>query len=275
MTNESDTGTDLIDTQLRVMTWNLWWRFGPWEARIPAIEATLAQVDADIAALQEVWQEDGVDFAGLLADKLGFAHAYHAHNVRDGVAFGNAILSRWPIERREVRALPAVEGRDEKRLALGVDVAGPRGRVRVFSTHLNWRAHDSGIRQQQVAELARFAADMGPSEFAPIVCGDFNAGPASDEIRMLTGETTCPVDGLVFRDAWRQAGDGSPGYTWDNANPYAGATLEPDGRIDYIFTSEPRDRGAGHVTRCMVCANEPIDGVWPSDHFAVMAELRY
>ena len=24
-------------TRLRVMTWNLWWRFGPWEKRLPAI----------------------------------------------------------------------------------------------------------------------------------------------------------------------------------------------------------------------------------------------
>ena len=29
---------------MRVATWNLWWRFGPWQARQPAIEATLADI---------------------------------------------------------------------------------------------------------------------------------------------------------------------------------------------------------------------------------------
>ena len=32
---------DLIDTRLRVATWNVWWRFGPWKDRQPAIAETL------------------------------------------------------------------------------------------------------------------------------------------------------------------------------------------------------------------------------------------
>jgi hypothetical protein len=42
------------------------------------------------------------------------------------------------------------------------------------------------------------------------VCGDFNAGPDSDELRMLTGRSETPVPGLVFYDAWELAGDGTP-----------------------------------------------------------------
>ena len=33
---------------VRVLTWNVWWRFGPWEQRQPAILATLQKADADI-----------------------------------------------------------------------------------------------------------------------------------------------------------------------------------------------------------------------------------
>ncbi len=40
-----------IETRLRVLTWNIWWRFGPWERRRPAIGATLARLDADVIAL--------------------------------------------------------------------------------------------------------------------------------------------------------------------------------------------------------------------------------
>ena len=108
-----------------------------------------------------------------------------------------------------------------------------------------------------------------------VLCGDFNADPQSDEIRMLTGQTTCPVEGLVFHDAWAFAGPGGPGHTWDNANPYVAADFEPDRRIDYIFTGWPRGRGAGHIVNCQITGNKPVNGVWPSDHHALLAELRY
>jgi endonuclease/exonuclease/phosphatase family metal-dependent hydrolase len=126
-----------------------------------------------------------------------------------------------------------------------------------------------------VADLARFVNQMRPWQFPPVVCGDFNAEPASEEIRMMTGLTTCPVEGLVFHDAWSVAGAGGSGLTWDNRNPHVEAEMEPDRRIDYVFAGWPEARGAGHVVDCRVVADQPLDGVWPSDHHAVLAELRY
>ena len=81
---------------------------------------------------------------------------------------------------------------------------------------------------------------------------------------MLTGLTTCPVEGLFFLDAWGGAGGEGPGYTWDHVNPYASARFEPNRRIDYILVGEPKARGAGHVVECRVAGNQPVDGVWPS-----------
>ena len=167
-----------------------------------------------------------------------------------------------------------MDGRDEKRLVIGVETAGPRGPVQVFCTHLNYLIHDSDVRQRQVAVLAGLVEDMGPRDYVPIVCGDFNAVPTADEIRILTGETTVPVAGRTFRDAWAEAGDG-PGLTWDNTNPFAGRELEPSKRIDYLFAGYPKKRGAGHILKCEIAGNEPVDGIWPSDHFGVAADLRY
>ena len=48
-----------------------------------------------------------------------------------------------------------------------------------------------------------------------------------------------------------------------------------DRRIDYVFTGWRKAGGAGHPVGCRLAGNEPVDGVWPSDHFAVVAELRY
>ena len=262
--------------RLRVLTWNLWWRCGPWERRRPAITATLLELQPDVVALQEVWGEPGgTDLAAELAGELGYHHAYGARLSMDDVDFGNAVLSRWPITSSAPIPLPAPPEADEQRLVLRADVDGPRGPLQVFSTHLNWRFDHSVVRQQQVRAVAAAVAAARPRTFPPILCGDFNAVPDSDEVRMLTGRAAVPVDGLVFHDAWEAAGGGGPGHTWSNANPYAALDLEPARRIDYVFVGWPKAGGAGHVVSCRVVGTEPVGGVVPSDHYGVLAELRY
>lgn len=269
-------GTDkFIDTRLRVLTWNLWWRFGPWEQRQPAIAQSIIEIDPDIIALQEVWGDETTNLAAELAKRLGYNHVFASTMELKGFGFGNALLSRWPITKERSRMLFGLEETNEGRAALFAEIDGPRGPIPIFSTHLNWKFHQSNIRQRQVSDLAGFVDEMGPWTFPPIVCGDFNSEPASDEIRMLTGLTNCPVDGLVFHDAWAVAGGAGRGLTWDNSNPYAIVEYEPDRRIDYIFVGWPGSGGAGHIVSCRVAGNKPVDGVWPSDHHAVVAELRY
>ena len=51
--------------------------------------------------------------------------------------------------------------------------------------------------------------------------------------------------------------------------------LLPDKRIDYILVGRPRRGGAGHVVGCAIAGVEPVDGVVASDHYAVVADLRY
>lgn len=272
----------LIETSLRVLTWNLWHRFGPWEARRPAIAATLARLDADVVCLQEVWADDEIGFAEELAAGLGFHHVYGSRLEFEGVRFGNAVLSRWPIIDSAVLDLPATESTEEYRTCVRADIDGPRGPLQAFSTHLNWRFDQSDVRQEQVRAICRFIDDARPADgrpYPPILGGDFNADPDSDEIRMLSGRAATPVPKLVFHDAWEVAGQASDssatGATWTNHNPYARLDLEPDRRIDYVLVGWPKAGGAGHVTRCTVEALEPVDGVVPSDHLAVLAELRY
>ena len=187
---------------------------------------------------------------------------------------GNAVLSRWPIVGSESRDLPGIADRDERRFVLRADIDGPRGPIQVFSTHLNYRFDHSAVRQDQVRALCRFVVDSGAREFPAVVCGDLNADPESDEIRMLTGQAAPPEPPLVFHDAWRVAGEG-PGSTWRNDNPYAVLDLEPDRRIDYVLASWPKEGGRGHVVAAHVAGDGPVDGVHPSDHLAVVADLRY
>lgn len=265
----------LLETRLRVASWNLWWRFGPWEERAPAIEATLREVDADVVALQEVWGDaDGTTFASKLGDALGYEHAFSHRLDLDGTLFGNAILSRWPIVATDFWPLPARHDAEEMRTLLVAEIEGPRGRIQVFCTHLNWRFDHSDVRQDQVRSICERIQERRPRDFPPILCGDMNAPPDSVEMHMLTGRTALPVPKLVFYDAWEVAGEG-PGLTWSNENPYAALDLEPARRIDYVLAGWPRAHGAGHVTACEVIGQKAVDGVVPSDHYGVVAELRY
>ena len=274
----------LVETRVRVVTWNLWGRYGPWQQREPAITATLRALDPDIVALQEAWEDDERNQARELAAALGFpAPVYAANLERDGARSGNAVLARWPIARYEVGRLPrdagdAHDDEGEERLAIFTEIDGPRGPIQLFCAHLSWRDDHSAIRQLQVAEICRIVRAARPRSFPAVLCGDLNADASSDEIRMLTGHAAAPVPGVMFRDAWIAAGHldtDRDGSTSAGDNPYVAATLDRSRRIDYVMVGTPKLGGVGHVLATRVAGNAPVDGVWPSDHYAVVSELRY
>jgi endonuclease/exonuclease/phosphatase family metal-dependent hydrolase len=271
----------LLQTRVRIATWNLWGRYGPWEARLPAITETLRRIDADIVGLQEVWEDDRRSQAAELAAALGYSDPIYAANLeRDGARSGNAVLSRWPIGRREVRRLPreaagAADDEGEERLVVLAECDGPRGPIQVYCAHLSWRGDHSGIRQAQVAEICRFVREHRPRSFPAVLLGDLNADPDSAELRMLTGQQTVPVPGVMFRDAWTAAGNVERGATWSNDNPFAAASLDLDRRVDHILVAAPKAGGCGQPLATWIAGHEPVDGMFGSDHFAVVTDLRY
>jgi endonuclease/exonuclease/phosphatase family metal-dependent hydrolase len=263
---------------MRVLTWNLWWRYGPWERRYEAIAATLAEVSPDVCGLQEVWGADGHNLAGDLAGRLGmhwcWAAAAQSHDSQGHeVSIGNAVLSRWPITSHEELRLPTAHAA-EGRVALHARVGAPGGVLPMFTTHLSYRPGASKVRTEQVRALAAFVADrVADTAYPPVVTGDLNAEPGSDELRLLGGLLTAPaVPGLVLVDAWRYADPADPGFTWDRRNGYQAHSLIPDSRIDYILAGLHR-HGRGRVQSARLAGNVPVDGVWPSDHYAVVSEL--
>jgi endonuclease/exonuclease/phosphatase family metal-dependent hydrolase len=180
---------------LRVMTWNLWWRFGGWQRRHEGIVRVLELSAPDIVGLQEVWATATENQAQTFADLLDMHVAWSPSPSPEsfqrrlgdpGVVVRNAILSRWPITREPTCDLPSGAG-DAGRTALFAQIAGPAGAVPFFTTQLTSAIGHSALRSDQVRALARFVVGECSESAHPIVAGDFNAEPDSDEIRLLGG----------------------------------------------------------------------------------------
>lgn len=270
---------------MRVLTWNVWWRFGSWEERRKAILTVLRDLRPDVIGLQEVWARGGENLAQWLASDLGMHWTWAASRAPERwqrrigdptVDIGNAVLSRWPIAERDTVELPAREGDDDGRLALYARIDAPTHQVPFFTAHLTSAVDASAVRCQQVTALAEFVtAHSRGTVFPPVVTGDFNAFPDSDEVRKFGGYKTAPaVPGQVFLDVWEYADPAQPSVTWNAANPYVAAGFEPSARIDYIHTGPPGPEGLGSVSSVRRVGDGPVEGVWPSDHAAVLADLR-
>ncbi len=265
---------------MRVVTWNLWWRFGPWALRRDAILAVLRELRPDVVGLQEVWAVDGGEnLAEWLADGLGLHCAWAPSPAPgrwqrrigdDSVGIGTAVLSRWPVLDRAVLRLPVPADLDDGRLALYALLDAPGHPVPFFTAHLTSGPHGAAVRREQAAALTAFVAQhRNGTAFPPVVTGDLNAGPGSSEVRLLRAG--------ALHDAWAHADPAAPSGTRDAANPYGtGVNGEASRRIDYIHVGVPGPTGPGlgRVRAVHRAGDAPVAGVWPSDHAAVVADLE-
>lgn len=262
----------LIETTLRIITWNVWGLYGPWRERQAAIVATLQDARPDIVVLTESWAKGGDSQCARLADPLDLPH--HTFNgiaaeEDEAASSGVAVMSRWPILHESSLSFGSA------RVQFAA-LSGPRGLIQVYGLVMDaWWFDESRARQDAVRALLTHVNETQDKRGPLIVCGDFNADPDSDEIRMLTGRTTAPAPGLCFCDAWEVAGLPSPGHTWSNHNPWATQLLWPNRRIDYIFSAAPRPGGAGHAIHTALLGTHSVNNTYPSDHYALQSDVRY
>ena len=260
---------------LRIMTWNLWWHFGPWERRQPLIIDAIRDAAPDVVCLQEVWSDEDDDQLDHVADTLEMYAVRSDPVFWNGQSFGNAIMSRWPVERIVDERVPGADGEPSHRRIVAALVDTPYGRWPIASTHLEHRFDRSADRQAQIRTVMELAASWrgDPTTDLPVIVGaDLNALPDTDEIRMATGRRP-GVDGIVFSDAWEQVGDGD-GATWLRSNPFSRDSTWPDRRLDYLLVSWPRPKPVGNpISAWLVGQGDAGDDVWASDHLGVVAEF--
>lgn len=265
--------------RLRVLTLNIWHREAPWEQRSELIRGGIRALDPDIIGLQEVLELRVGDTVQSQAEELLQALPYRyvygpAQMVGPGFAFGNVIASKYPLHNSGVVALPGEET-GETRSVVFAEVEAPCGTVPVFVTHLNWKLHHGAVRLRQLQRIVELIAEKAPIDetFPPLLLGDLNAEPESDEIRFLRGFAALEGKSVFFADAWAYGGDGGPGFTFDRRNPYAARSHEPPRRIDYIFVRGPDAAFRGEPLTTRVVFDAPEAGAWASDHFGLYTEL--
>jgi endonuclease/exonuclease/phosphatase family metal-dependent hydrolase len=201
----------VVSSTVRVVTWNVWGRYGAdWAARQAALEGTLAQTAPDLICLVEAWRQGDQTQPGLVAARLGLPyHQFTGDWRQEDWVSGVGLVSRWPMTEPVSRPLRSADGAGSGH-AVYVEVAGDRGPIYLFAAMLDHPLDASGLRQDQVRQLAQFITQTASRREPIVVCGDFNAGPDSDEIRMLTGRSAPAAPGLVFYDAWEVRGTAPP-----------------------------------------------------------------
>lgn len=271
---------------LRVLTMNIWNFDGPYEARMKLLRQGIQLLDPDLMAFQEAGRDTKRDQVADLLRGLGY-HIAHQFDLEPfpGCKDGCCIASRWPIEVVEVRSLRLTKRSQSYpyiAMLVRVQVPEPVGPMLFVCAKPSWELHAEHERELQAVALAKLVQKHAdPNGFPTIVAGDFDATPDSASIRFLTGKQSLQGMSVHYRDCWQQAGGGSEGHTWTCECPYVRENvdrwqMEPHHarRIDYIFLGTKHDYGKyARVRRCRVVLNKPTRGVWPSDHYAVYAEI--
>jgi endonuclease/exonuclease/phosphatase family metal-dependent hydrolase len=173
----------------RVATYNIHKARGlDGRTRVERIARVLADLDADIVALQEVVNHEGKSVedhqAGYLAANLGYVYAIGETRKHRGGIYGNVTLSRF--EFRLVRQIDLTVSGREERGVLRTDVRIGQHLVHIFNVHLGISHRE---RQKQAVrlmdkDLLRAIDISGPR----VVLGDFNEWTHGLVTRTLSAE---------------------------------------------------------------------------------------
>lgn len=208
------------DTQpvtIRVLTYNIHHGEGlDGQIDLARIARVIRDADADLVALQEVdrgvERTQRIDQPAVLAALTGRRAIFEKNIEYQGGEYGNAVLSRLPVEHHENHYLPKSRPNEQRGL-LEVQVRVGGAKLVFFATHFDHRA-DDGERLASVAMLKELVEQQ--RGLPVIVAGDLNALPGS---RVIADMDTFLTDSFVVA--------GEPGLTYP--------ADEPERRIDYVM----------------------------------------
>jgi endonuclease/exonuclease/phosphatase family metal-dependent hydrolase len=279
---------------MRILTYNIHgWRTVDGRSNLEGVARVIKESQADIIGLNEVFYPRVVEGASgpaleALARRLdmhfvfGPCLRWPVQNDLPADAYGNALLSRWPISASAAHHLTPKE-EDSQNVLAGKEQRGllegrillPDGRIlTVYVLHFDHTDEEARLVQLRVARTW-----LGRDRRRPhLVMGDFNAISLWDytgreeALQMLIahpkGQHMAPpgkgprviaqMEKAGYVDLYARFGSPGERSFLPSAHPL---------RIDYIFASESL---ASHVQSCSIVRSTDKE---PSDHLPVLAEL--
>jgi endonuclease/exonuclease/phosphatase family metal-dependent hydrolase len=259
------------DARIRCVTYNV---LSPanreWDRRRPVIRQALGELDADVVALQEVRIEDVEDLLGP-----GYSLTPFSAVSEDGVGAVLATRAHHQVL-EEIDQRTAEHGADLPWCAtLIVALEVPFGRLVVAHHKPNWPFPLEAEREQQ-ARRAALGVERHAGEGPAVVLGDFDATPDAASVQFWRGRRSLDGVSVCYQDAWETVHPTDPGLTFSAENPLVRAgevATAVSRRIDYILVRAGRHGALLQVLSCDRLLDQPVGGVWASDHYGVVADL--
>jgi len=256
---------------MRLATWNV----NSLKARLPRVEAWLADVRPDVLCMQETKLADSA-FPAMAFQALGYDAVHHGEGRWNGVA----IVSRVGIEDPANGFAKGDESFDREARVLSATCAG----VRVVSVYVpNGRSladPQYEVKLRWLAQLRDHLAASCDPERDVVVCGDFNIAPTDRDVwdaSAVHGATHVSAperDALAAIERWglvdvlRRHHDDEGLYSWWDYR--AGAFHKHLGmRIDLVLASPSL---ASRSSWALIDRNAR-KGEAPSDHAPLVVQF--
>lgn len=210
---------------VRIMTYNVHSCTGmDGRVSMKRIARVIGRYQPDIVALQELDMDrkrtGNTDQPHFIARELEMMYHFHPAIEVAEEKYGNAVLSRYPMELVRAAKLPKLESRLgwEPRGAIWVLVSFGDVRLQIINAHLSFYVPEC---QYQAKALMSTEWLGHPDCVAPaVLCGDFNCLPKSRAWRAINHR---------MRDVQYSLEKHRPLATWSGRYPI--------GRIDHVFVS--------------------------------------
>lgn len=248
---------DKIISGMKIASLNTWGTDGPYLDRWHYFFSELGRLDLDILLLQEVFDPS------LLEQIAKGTHLIH-HVIAPKT--GLAIATRVPVSSQDTAIFQTkseLEDYDRGMALAALEINSQK--ITAVNTHLSWKPEDSVTRLGQAKELIDRLRGI---ENRILLAGDLNDVPDSATLEWIRASG--------YRDLYASCHPNDTGYTWDNRNPFvqSHSVQLPDRRIDFLFLDQKWWEQV-KVTLCDVYFNRPnATGIYPSDHYGLVAEIN-
>jgi hypothetical protein len=205
---------------LRVLTFNLWQRYGAWADRRRVLVDHLRAVQADLIGFAEsVKTTDYDQTSDLLGPEFIVVHS----KARDANGMGISIASRWPVletKELDLNVSARTAGFPATTLAPEIDTPATIGPLLFINHFPNWQLNMEYERELQAVTTARFLEErIGRKSQHIVMVGDLDADPEAASIRFWSGRQSLHGVSVCYRDAWASKHQNQPGHTFTPENP--------------------------------------------------------